>query len=47
MTQNEYYKKQAKIHHEKYIAAANIGEDDEAKKHKREYDNYIGMIKDD
>jgi hypothetical protein len=41
----EHYEKQSKISYEKYIAAANIGEDCEAAKHLNEYNNYQELIK--
>tara|TARA_R110000744_G_scaffold80855_1_gene158911 strand:- start:287 stop:439 length:153 start_codon:yes stop_codon:yes gene_type:complete len=40
-----YYEKQSKISHEKYTAAANIGEDDIAKKELANYQNYQELIK--
>ena len=40
-----YYEKQSKISYEKYTAAANIGEDDEAAKHLSDYKNYQELIK--
>jgi hypothetical protein len=40
-----YYEKQSKISYEKYTAAANIGEDDIAKKELANYQNYQELIK--
>ena len=46
-TKNAHYKKQAEISHKKWVAAAHVGEEKEALKHQREYENYIGMIEDE